>query len=199
MNSHTEIQIATASRFGERADLVRSWQLAVAAGAGWLGVGAFGGWWSAIDDDNGDGGVYFLFSIVLMLSAVLTVAAAWSCTKATDRRTMRVCGLVFGVIAVASTVVAWAGPLWMTTLAISLGVSAAAAPRSMRPGLTGIAVGHILGIVVAIAAVEAKVGRQDSYGDYPVALDLGVLAAAAGTVVGLALVARAARASESEW
>lgn len=199
MNTPIKIRAQRDPRFGTGFDSDLSWQLAVAAGAGWLGVAVFGGWWSAVDDDNGDGSLYLLFSIALMLSAALTVATAWVSTRPTGRRTMRKCGLGAGILAIASTIVAWAGPLWMTLLAVSFAVFAVAAPRDVRSGLAAISVGQILGIVVTVGAIKAEVGRQNSYGDYPIAADLGVVVAGVGSVIGLTLLTRAARASGKSW
>ena len=193
MNTPTEVKATSDPRLGG-IDLDRSWQLATAAAAGWLGVGTLGVW-DVVGDERGAGSPYLLFSIVLMLSAALTVAAAWSCTQSADRGTLRRWGLGVAIVAVTSTFVAWAGPLWMTTTAIGLAVLAVAAP-DMRPGLAGIVVGQIAGIVVTVGAIAAEFGRQDSYGDYPAAFGLGVVVAAAGSVFGLTLLARTARAAK---
>ena len=194
MNTPTELHATHHPRVGTRTGLGRVGQLAGLAVLSWLGVGVFGVWDIASDERPR----YVLFSITLLLAAVLTLAAAESCTRATDRAALRWCGLGVGVIAVASTLVAWAGPLWMTLLAISLAVSAVAAPPDMRAGLATAAAGHVAGIVVTVAAIAAEVGRQDSYGDYPAAAGLGVCAAAAGSALGMALLIRSARTHQSE-
>lgn len=100
-------------------------QLAIPAGLGWLGVAIAGVWEMA-----GGAWPYLLFAITLMLAAALSVAVAWSDIRETDRATLRRCGLGIGLLAVASTVVAWALPLWMTLLAITFAVWAVAAPRA---------------------------------------------------------------------
>lgn len=199
MNTPTQLQASRDSRFGAEADLDRAWQLAAAAALGWLGVGIFGGWWSLTDDDDGDGSLYLLFSIVLMLSALLTVAAAWTSTRSAERATVRKCALAVGFLAATSTLVAWAGPLWMTMIAACLVLFALAGPAVMRPGLAALAVGQILGIVVTIGAMEAEIGAKDSYGDYSGAADLGIVVAAAGSVIGLTLLVRVARAARVSW
>ena len=86
----------------------------------------------------------------------------------------------------------------MTLLATSLAILTMAAPPDMRPGLATVAAGHIAGIVVTVVAIEAEIGRQDSYGDYPAASGLGVCAAAAGSALGMALLLRAARTREPQ-
>jgi hypothetical protein len=163
----------------------------------WLSVGVLGVW-DVASDEGGEGSRYVLFSVALLLAAVLTLAAAESGTRATERAALRWCGLGIGVLAVASTLVAWASPLWMTLLAISLAVLAVAAPPGIRAGLATVSAGHVAGIVVTVAGIEAEVGWQDSYGDYPAAAGLGVCAAAAGSVLGMAVLFRAVRDRESE-
>ncbi|HSP27693.1 MAG TPA: hypothetical protein VLN74_04020 [Ilumatobacteraceae bacterium] len=88
---------------------------------------------------------YVLFSITLLLAATFTLAAAESCTRAIDRAALRRCGLGVGVIAVASTSVAWASPLWMTLLATSLAVLAAT--------------GSALGTILLLRAVRTREPR----------------------------------------
>jgi hypothetical protein len=196
MNTPTDIHATRQPRLGTGTGLGQAGQLAGSASLCWLGVGILAVW-DVASDEGGEGSRYVLFSVALLLAAVLTVAAAESCTRATERAALRWCGLGIGVLAVASTLVAWASPLWMTLLAISLAVLAAAAPSGLRAGLVTVSAGHVAGIVVTVAGIEAEVGRQDSYGDYPAAAGLGVCAAAAGSVLGMAVLFRAARIRES--
>ncbi len=196
MNSSTGTHAPHARSAHTRLDLGLVGPLAYAAGLGWLGVGIFG-MWDVAKGDSGEGLPYALFSIALLLAAVLTLAAAASCTQATDRVGLRRCGLGVGLIAVASTLVAWAGPLWMTLLATSLAVLAVAAPAAVRPALATVAAGHVAGIVATVAAINAEIGRQNSYGDYPAAAGLGVCVAAAGSVLGMLLLVRAVRTGAS--
>ena len=197
MNTPIDIHTPHHPRVGTRTALGHAGQLAGLASLCWLGVGIFGVW-DVASDEGGEGSRYVLFSIALLLAAVLTLAAAESCTRATERVALRWCGLGIGVLAVASTLVAWASPLWMTLLAISLAVLAVAAPPDMRAGLATVSAAHVVGILVTVAGIEAEVGRQDSYGDYPAAAGLGVCAAAVGSALGMALLFRAARTRESE-
>ena len=163
-------------------------QLATVAGLGWLGV-AIGGVWEIAGGDW----PYALFSIILMLAAGLSVAAGWQGTRETDRATLLRCGLGIGLLAVASTVVAWALPLWMTLLAITFAVWAVAAPRAPRPGLATLAGAQLVGIGALIIAIEAEVGQRDSYGDYPAAFGVGLLVTGVGSALGLAVLVRSAR------
>jgi hypothetical protein len=197
MTTPTDIHANHHPRVGARTDLGHAGQLAGSASLCWLGVGILGVW-DVASDEGGEGTRYVLFSIALLLAAVLTLAVAESCTRATERSVLRWSGLGVGGIAVASTLVAWAGPLWMTMLAISLAFLAVAAPPDMRVGLATVSAGHVAGIVVTVAGIEAEVGRQDSYGDYPAAAGLGVCVAAAGSAIGMAVLFRAVRSRESE-
>jgi hypothetical protein len=177
---------------GGRSHLNDFEQLATLAGLGWLGVAIAGVWEIA-----GGDWPYLLFSITLMLAAVLSVAAAWWGTREADRATLRRCGLGIGLLAAASTVVAWALPLWMTLLAVTFAVWAVAAPRALRPGLITLAAAQLVGMGAMIVAIKAEVGPQNSYGDYPAAFGVGLLVAGAGSALGLAVVARSARSRES--
>ena len=196
MNTPTDIQ-AIHDPVGTEHLLDHAGQLAAAAVLCWAGVGIFGAWEVAVDA-SGEGPPYLLFSVTLLLAAGLTFVAAESCTRASERAALRWCGLGIGVIAVASTLVAWASPLWMTLIATSLAVLAVTAPPDMRAGLATVAAGHVAGIVVTVASIEAEVGRQDSSGDYPAAAGLGVCVAAAGSALGMALLVRAARTRGSD-
>ena len=102
------------------------------------------------------------------------------------------------MIADASTLVAWASPLWMTLLATSLALFAMVARPDLRAGLATVAAGHAAGIVVTVVAIEAELGRRDSYGDYPAAAGLGVAAAATGSALGMALLVRVHRTREGD-
>lgn len=163
-------------------------QLAVGAGVGWIVV-AISGVWEAAGWDW----PYPVFSITLLLAAMLSVAAAWTGTRETDRAVLRGVGLVVGVLALASTVVAWAYPLWMTSIAISFAVWAVVAPRALRPGLATLAAAQLVGMGAMIVAITAELGEPDSYGDYPAAFGVGLVVTALGSALGLALLVRSAR------
>ncbi len=87
-------------------------------------------------------------------------------------------------------VAAWALPLWMTLIAVSLVLFAVAAPPDMRPRLGIVAAAQIAGMAVMYVAVIAEVGRQDSYGDYPAAFGVGLVVTAVLSALGLASFAR---------
>ncbi len=163
-------------------------QLATLAGVGWLGV-ALAGVWEIV----GSEWPYLLFSLTLMPAALLSVATAWWGTRDADRATLRLCALGIGGLAVASTVVAWALPLWMTLLAVTFAVWAIVAPRALRPGFATVAAAQLAGMGAMIVALKAEVGPQNSYGDYPAAFGVGLLVAGVGSALGLAVLTRSAR------
>jgi hypothetical protein len=180
-------EVLTDTRGGQRR-LNDIEQLATLAGLGWLGVVIAGVWAIA-----GGDWPYLLFSIALMLAAALSIATTWWGTRKSDRATVRLCGLGIGLLAVASTVVAWASPLWMTSLAIAFAVLACAAPRALRPGLATLAAAQLVGLGATIVAIETELGPQDSYGDHPAAFGVGLLVTGVGSALGLAVLARSAR------
>jgi hypothetical protein len=114
------------------------------AGLAWVGVALYGVWEIA-GEEAGDG-PYLLFSISLFIAVTLTFAAAWSCTRGTRRTTLRRFGLGVGMIAVLSSIVAWASPLWMTLIAIALIVLTVVAPRNARPGLAVLVAAQLVGM-----------------------------------------------------
>lgn len=167
----------------------------VAAGAilGWIGVGTYGVWQIA-DEESGEGWErpYVMFAVALILATALTLVAGWTASRDTARPTLRRCGVGVGALALASAfVAAWALPLWMTLIAVSLVLFAVAAPPDMRPALGVLAAAQIAGMAVTYVAVIAEVGRQDSYGDYPAAFGVGLVVTAVLSALGLATFARA--------
>ncbi len=119
-----------------------------AAVLGWIGVGGYGAW-EIVGKEAGDGWErpYVLFSVSLLLALAATVAATWASTGSTGRRTLRRAGLGLGVLAVASSVMAWAMPLWAALLAITCLVLAVGAPRHIQRGVAVLAGAQVVGIV----------------------------------------------------
>lgn len=160
---------------------------------GWVGVGAYGVWEIVKEDpDENWHTPYTLLMISLVLAVAFTTAATWGCSHATRRRGIRNAGLGLGVMAMASSLAAWAVPLWATLLAASCAVFAVVAPRDRRGGVTVLAAAQIVGMAVMLAAIQAEVGRRDSYGDYPAAFGIGKATIAAGSLLGLVTLARVA-------
>lgn len=170
-----------------------------AAVLGWVGVGAYGIWEMA-GEAAGDGWErpYQMFAVSLFLALGSTTAATWSFLRLTPSSTLRTVGAGLGTLTVACSVVAWALPLWATLLAISCTLLVVVAPRRIRPGLAVLAGAQFVGMAAMFAAIAAKVGRQDSYGDYPAAFGLGNTMIAAGSVLGLVMLAREGRSPRRE-
>ncbi len=166
---------------------------------GWVGVVVYGVW-EIVGEEAGDGWErpYLLFSLSLLLAVALTIAVTWGATRTSRRQAWRKVGLGVGAIAVVSSLVAWALPLWATLLAISCAASAVGAPRGVRHALTTLTAAQLVGMAVMFGAIEAKVGTQDGYGDYPAAFGLGTVVLAAGSVLGLAMLARAVGSTQSK-
>lgn len=186
MNVRTTIRSGADTHTG--AEPKREIQLATVAAIGWLGVGLAGAW--EIAEKNWP---YLLYAAVVLLTAALTIATAWSCTRDTQRPSLRRAGLVAGVLAVASAIVAWALPLWMTTIAISCLLLSAAASRAVRSGLAALAAAQVVGLGATIVAIAADVGTQDASGDYPAAFGIGLVVTSVTSVLGLAVLVRACR------
>jgi hypothetical protein len=170
-----------------------------AAMLGWVGVGAYG-IWAMAREEAGDGWErpFQMFAVSLFLAVGSTIAATWLYLRLTQNLTLGTVGAGLGAITVASSVVAWALPLWATLLAISCTLPVVAAPHRIRPGLAVLAGAQFVGMAAMFAAIAAEVGRQDSYGDYPVAFGLGNTTIAAGSVLGLAMLAREGRSPRRE-
>lgn len=153
---------------------------------GWLVVGAHGLLQIASEEASDDWeGPYLLFSIALFVGSGLTAVTAWTWSRRSERELLRRVGLGACALAVLSTVVAWALPLWMTTLAVSFALLAVASSQRARRGLAILAASQLVGMAVLFAALAAEVGPRDSYGDYPVAFGIGLVVTSAGSVIGL--------------
>lgn len=153
------------------------------AAVAWTVVGGYGVWEIVAEDSGEDWeAAYAIFSIALSLGTLLTVAAVWTASRRCERAPMRIVGLGVCVVAVLSTVAAWALPLWMTLSAVGYGLVAAAGAPPWRRAVALLSVAQVLGIAALFLGIAAEVGRQDEYGDHPVAFGIGTLATAVATV-----------------
>jgi len=166
--------------------------LILLAALGWLVVGGYGVV-EAIAEDSGDGWEigYGIFAISLMLASILTVVAVAAVTRRSERTVLRSIGLVVCGVGVASTLVAWALPLWMTLFAIGFAIVAASVSEGMRRPVAALAAAQIVGMAALFAGMAAEIGPVDEYGDHPVAFAIGIVVTAIGTLVSLYLVDRA--------
>lgn len=161
-----------------------------AAMLGWVGVGVYGIWEMA-GQEAGDGWQrpYLFFTVSLLVAVAGTTAVAWTAGASAARSGLRNTGAGIAAIAIASSLVAWAVPLWATLLAVACALFAVAAPLVRRPGLVMLAAAPVVGMAAMFVAIAGELGRQDSYGDYPAAFGLGTTIIAAGSVLGLAVLA----------
>lgn len=167
--------------------------LTVVAGVAWLVVAGYG-LRSAIVDDGDDWQLtYMVFSLALLVGAALSVAvAAWS-TRNSDRRRLRMAGLVVGSVGGAAAMVAWALPLWMTILGIGFAAIAVASGPGERRAMALLAIGQVAGLAVLFAGIAAEVGRRDEWGDYPAADGIAIVVTAAISVIALLQLTRSTK------
>lgn len=126
----------------------------------------------------------------LLVGAALSVTlAAWA-TRQGGQRRLRTVGLVVSGLGVATALVAWALPLWMTVLGAGFAVLAVASRPGERRALALLAAGQLAGLAVMFAVIAAEVGRRDEYGDYPAAGGIAVGVTAAMTIIALSQLTR---------
>jgi len=165
--------------------------LGALATVAWIAVGGYG-LWQVLAEDTGDNWEtpYAIFTIALLLGTLLAVAAVWIVSSREEGSTMRTVGFVVLGLAVLSTFVAWALPLWMTLSALGYALVAGAgvAPWRRAVGLLGLA--PLFGMATLFVGIAAEVGSQDEYGDHPAAFGIGTIVTAAVTVAALAQLRR---------
>jgi len=153
------------------------------AAVAWIVVAGYGVW-GIVAEDSGENWEtpYAIFSIALLLGTLLTVAAVWIAGRHGERSPMRMVGLGVCAAAVLSTVAAWALPLWMTLSAVGYALIAAAGVPPWRRAVALLSAAQALGMAALFLGIAVEVGRQDQYGDHPVAFGIGILATAVATV-----------------
>jgi hypothetical protein len=165
-------------------------RLSFVACALWLGVAASTAkWWEATDDW---GLWYGIYSLLLGSAAALTAATAVSANWRGSTERMETLGVVLTGVAVCTTVIAWALPFWMLSIAVGYSVFAIEFPRQRRR-LGLLAFAQVAGVAVLLAGNAARLGRSDEWGDHPVAGSASVATTALLTVAALILLARSPR------
>jgi hypothetical protein len=161
-------------------------RMTLAAAIAWLIVGATGMIDGFVDYGDDWHMPYTVFMLALVVAATLSVALGAEATRGCARPRLRMAGLAVSALgAVAAVVGAWALPLWMTILGAGFGLLAAAADPTQRRPLALLAAGQLAAIAVLIIGIEAKVGRVDEYGDYPLAGGIAVVLVGATAIVAL--------------
>ena len=167
-------------------------RLSVVACVLWLGVAASTTkWWETIDDWRLWYGIY---TLLLGSAAALTAATAISATWRGSTERMKTPGVALTGIAVCTTVIAWALPLWMVSIALGYSVLAIEFPRQRRR-LGLLAFAQVAGVAVMLAGNAARLGPSDEWGDHPMAGSAAVTTTALLTVAALILLARSPRRS----
>ena len=156
------------------------------AAAAWIVVGGYGVW-EIVTEAQGDDWEtpYAIFSVALFLGTLLTVASVWIASRHRGRSPMRMIGLGVCAVAVLSTVVAWALPLWMTLSAIGYALVAAAGVPPWRRAVAFLSAAQAFGMAALFLGIAAEVGAQDEYGDHPAAFGIATLVTAVATVCAL--------------
>ena len=82
-------------------------------------------------------------------------------------------GVAVFVVAVLSTLVAWASPLWQASLAVAFVLLAVGTDRFRTP-LFALAGAQLAGVAAFFVGDAVGIGDVDSYGDYPLAFEVSV-------------------------
>ncbi len=159
--------------------------LGAMAGAMWIATAvlAFN---EALAGDGVWQSAYALYSVALACAATATAVVALSSTWPAQRRGFWFAGAALTALGLLSTVVAWALPLWMVTIAVGHAVLSLSddAQRSAVRALSG---AQLAGLAVAIVMIEVGAGLPGSYNDYPQAQALGITTTALLTCIALRL------------
>lgn len=140
-------------------------------------------------DDNW-AGPYALFSLLLLLAAATSAGAITAYTSTPkDRSVPRVAAIALAILAVASTIVAWAFVVWSVLLAAAYGALAATGPRQRRDA-GWLSAALLAGLAVALVGVWGKLGSPGEYNDYSDAQGWGVTTACALATATLCVLTR---------
>lgn len=156
----------------------------------WLATGAASRSRDLYSDGDDWESPYALFSVLLVTAAaVATFAITAYTSKPGPRSASRTAAVALAIVATASTVMAWAFPLWAVLLVAGFAALAATGPPQSRNALWLGAV-LLVGLAVAVVGVTAKLGRPGSHNDYSEAQSWGITVACALSAAVLAVRAR---------
>ncbi len=151
-------------------------RIGLVAGLAWLVVAGSGMRDAMADGDANWRAAYAVFSVALVVGAVLGLVGASQVSRESDRPRLRVAGLFVGGVGCAVALVgAWALPAWMALLGAGFAMLAGATGVGSRRALAAMAAAQLLGIAVLIGGIEAEIGPIDDYGDYPAAGGVAVV------------------------
>jgi hypothetical protein len=140
---------------------------------------------------------YTVYSLVLLSAAAVTAAVSISVSRNALSAPVARLGVALTVIGVCTTIVAWALPFWMGSIALGYGVLAIGVPKHRR-GLASLAVAQLLGLITVVVGTSVGIGTLDEWGDHPVAQSAGLATAALLTIGSLVLLTSDARRSSSD-
>lgn len=166
-------------------------RVSVLGGCAWLGVAGYGMSMAIADSALEWSVAYALFTAALLLGAASTVLIVAVASRHGARPRLRRAGLVVsGLGCGVGLVAAWALPMWMTLFGAGFALVAVAAGPSRGRRLAVLAAAQLLAIPVLIAGMEAEIGRQDEWGDYPAAGGIALLVVASITIAAIVTLAR---------
>ena len=158
-------------------------RLGILASLLWFAVGSVALQRGLVDGDAHWEVTYMVFSVLLSVAAITTVAVVVESTRAA-RGMLASIGKGIAILGALSTVIAWATPLWMSLLGLGFAVLAVAVTEARRT-LATLAFAEAFGLSVMVAGSVAGVGREDGYGDHPAAIGIGITVTAAVTSMAL--------------
>ena len=173
---------AHSTRGGLRLALVVDADLWLAAGAASVNRGLY-------SDDDWEG-PYALFSVlVLAAAAATTLAITMYTSKPNAPSASRVAAGALAVLATASTLIAWAFPVWSVLLAAAFAALAGTGTPQRRHAMW-LGAAFLCGLAVALVGVIAKLGPPGSHNDHSEAQGWGVTVACVLAAAVLAVLAR---------
>lgn len=170
----------------------------IASGSLWLVVAALSIAATISENQSGDfdGAERLLWgtmTIVVVAAGLLLIAFLNGLRHELGLRAIGVVGLVFGALGTAAGVVVWAYPLWGSLLGIASALFAIPLLRrgeAPRWASTTFGFGMLAGVAVFLLLDAMQFGPIDSYGDYQLAYEIGLLAVLVTSGVGLIGVGR---------
>jgi hypothetical protein len=141
--------------------------LVAASSVMWLLVAAasvYGG----LGDDDGWEAAYTVLVLTLTIAASVTAFTVVRRSQPAARAVMWPIGVAVLVVAVLTTLVAWATVFWQASLAVGFVTLAVGTGRPRTP-LLALAGAQLAGLAAFVVGNALEIGDVDSYGDHPVA------------------------------
>ena len=139
---------------------------------------------------------YAAYTLCLMAAAAATAAIAFIVAGKDVRGSVAWVGVAVTTIAVATTMVAWALPFWMSSIALGYAVLAIGVPAHRR-GLAALAGAQLAGVLAVLVGEAVGIGTPDKWGDHPIAGAIGIMTVPVLTIAALVLLISDAHRSSS--